>query len=381
VFLGQLPRKRRHRTPAGPLEYVLSGAGGVSLVLLNGAGVTLEGWGRLYPDIESIGRVFAWNRFGVGRSAAPTLPQTGTVVVDSLRALLDALALSPPYLLVGHSLGGLHAQLFARRFPREVGGVVLIEATHPQDRERLKGHEGQLAQVLGRVLSVPQRLFRRNLHSELDWIDATAREVEAAGPFPPVPLAVVSGGHEPPRWLVPPEALRIRRAHQEELARLSPLGRRVVARRSGHFPQLTQPELVLDVLRAIAREAGAGQAPAREASAREALPEHVGGQQVQHAGEGALELGDRQGMRGAGTQRRGEHAAQRDDDQARQPDVAERGGRQVLHAHAADHVAGDVGHRDREAERGRGGDGVVDGHVAPGHERHADEAAAGAHQP
>lgn len=374
MFPGPLPRKTRHAAQAGTIEYVLAGAGAPTLVLLNGAGVTLEGWGRLHPGIERIGRVVAWNRFGVGRSSKPLLPQTGTVVVDSLRELLAALELAPPYLLVGHSLGGLYTQLFARRFPGEVAGMVLLESTHPRDRELLKGHEGRLAQVLGRVLSVPQKIFRANLHSEMDWIDSTAREVEAAGPFPPVPLAVVTGGHEPPRWLMPPEALRIKRAHQQALAKLSPRGRQVVARRSGHFPQLTQPELVLEVLREIAHEAREGP------SGGQALVEHVGGQQVQDAGEDALEPGDGQGVGGARAQGRGEHTAQRDDHQARQPDVAERGGRQVLHPQAAGDVAGDVGHRDREAQgRGRG-HGAVDGHVAPGHERHADEAAAGAHQ-
>ena len=373
MFAGPLPRKRKHATSAGTLEYVLSGEGAPTLVLLNGAGVTLEGWGRLYPDVEEIGRVFGWNRFGVGRSSKPVLPQTGTVIVDSLRELLATLDLAPPWLLVGHSLGGLHAQLFARRFPREVAGVVLVEPTHPRDRERLKGHEGRLAQVLSRVLSVPQKLLRANLDSEMDWIDAAAREVEAAGPFPPVPLAVVSGGQEPPRWLMSPEALRAKRANQKALAALSPRGRQVIARRSGHFPQLTQPQLVLDVLREVAREAAGS-------DRRDALVEHVRGQQVQDAGEHALQAPDGQGVGGARAERRGEHAAQRDDRQARQPDVAERAARQVLDAQTAGDVADDVGHGDREAQCRRRGHGVVDGDVAPGHERHADESPARAHQ-
>ncbi|HYF18606.1 MAG TPA: alpha/beta hydrolase [Ramlibacter sp.] len=246
-----LPRKRTHRLDAGTLEYVLSGAGEPALVLLNGSGVTLEGWARLYPGIERIGRVFAWNRFGVGRSSRPLLPQTGTVVVDTVRALLAAAGVPPPYVLVGHSVGGLYANVFARRHPAEVGGVVLLEATHPRDRELLKGHEGHLAKVLARTLSAPQQWLRPNLRAEMDWIDATAREVEGAGAFPPVPLAVVTGGREPPRWLVPEAALRIKRDHQRALALLSPHGRQVIAPGSGHFPQLTQPELVLEVLRSV----------------------------------------------------------------------------------------------------------------------------------
>lgn len=251
--MGRLPPRRTLRTPAGAIEYVLSGKGAPSIVLFNGSGVTLEGWLRLYPEIESIGTVLAWNRFGAGGSGQPLQPQTGAAVTASARELFAHAGVAPPYLVVGHSLGGLYANLYARLHPSEVGAVVLLEATHPRDREMLKGHESQLASVLGKMLSVPQKLFRANLHSEVDWVDASAREVACAGPFPDVPLTVVSGGNDPPRWLMPPQALRIRRAHQQELAMLSSQGQQVIAQRSGHFPQLTQPELVLDVLRRMAR--------------------------------------------------------------------------------------------------------------------------------
>jgi len=255
VSTGKLPRKRQRQVPAGTLEHVLSGHGPATLVLFNGSGVTLEGWGRLYPGIERFGRVLAFNRFGVGGSSAPVQPQTGTLVLRAARDLLDALDLPPPYVLVGHSLGGLYANLFARRHSRDVAAVVLVEATHPEDRESLHGHEGHLAKVLSRLLSVPQSLFRANLRSELRSLDAAAREVEEAGPFPSIPLAVVSGGQEPPRWLVPAATLRQRRRHQKDLARVSPLGMHVIAQRSGHFPQLTQPRLVLDAIRSVVKQA------------------------------------------------------------------------------------------------------------------------------
>ena len=60
-------------TRSGALEYVVSGAGQPTIVLLNGAGVTLEGWRTLYPAIEHLGTVFAWNRFGVKGSDEPRL--------------------------------------------------------------------------------------------------------------------------------------------------------------------------------------------------------------------------------------------------------------------------------------------------------------------
>jgi pimeloyl-ACP methyl ester carboxylesterase len=254
--LGRLPRRQKLQTRAGVLEAVVSGTGVPTLLLVNGAGVTLEGWRALYPAIEHCGTVFAWNRFGAGGSDRPRLAQTGAVVVASLRELLGYAGLQPPYLLVAHSLGGLYANLFARLHPAEVCGMVLLEATHPRDKEMLKAHEGRLAAVLGKLFALPQQMFRANLHSEIGWIDETVRQIDAAGPFPGVPLVVVTGGRDPPGWLVPPAALRIRREHQRDLARLSPRGEQVIAAGSGHFPQLSEPRLVLDAIGRVAAQAG-----------------------------------------------------------------------------------------------------------------------------
>lgn len=247
---GTLPRKRLLPTRAGALEYVLSGHGRPVWILFSGAGVTLEGWQGLYPAIEEMGTVLAWNRFGLGRSARPRVPQTGTTVLATLRELLAHGALEPPYVLVGHSLGGLHANLFARLYPGEVAGVVLIEPTDPG--EHAYGRESRLAGVLARLFNQPAHLFRANLRAELAWQEATARELQQAGPFPPVPLAVITGARPPPRWLADAQALARRRAHQAELARLSPQGEQVMAWRSGHFPQRSEPACVLQVLRRMA---------------------------------------------------------------------------------------------------------------------------------
>jgi pimeloyl-ACP methyl ester carboxylesterase len=243
---GRLRPRQKLQLRSGTLEYLLRRRdGGPTLVLVNGAGVGLKGWSALFPAIESLGTVLAYNRFGVGGSDRPTTRQTGGAIVASLRELLTAVGLTPPYLLVGHSLGGLHANLFARLHPDEVRACLLLEATHPKDRAVLREHEGQLLKALSHLLHRPQERFRANVHSELKWIDETAAQIEAAGPFPAIPLTVISGGRAPPSWLLSPVALQARRRHQHELAGLSPLGTQVIAQRSGHFPQLSEPQLVL----------------------------------------------------------------------------------------------------------------------------------------
>lgn len=246
--LGVLPPIRALQTRRGIASFMVSGSGPSTILLFSGAGMSLQGWEPLYPGIERLGTVFGWNRFGMQGSDPPGERQTGAVVLGSLRELIGYTGLEAPYILVAHSMGALFANLFARLYPEEVAGVLFLEGTHPADHEVLKKHEPQLVRALGRMLTLPQAFFRPNLHSELACVGDTVREIEAAGPFPDVPLRVVTGGLTPRAWMMSPGAVGARRANQQELVRLSPLGEQVIAQKSGHFPQLTEPELVRRVL-------------------------------------------------------------------------------------------------------------------------------------
>lgn len=246
--IGVLPPIRALQTRSGRLSYMLSGSGTPPIVLFSGAGVSLQGWEPLYPEIEKLGTVLGWNRFGLQGSDAPPERQTGTVVLGSLRELLGYSGLEPPYVLVAHSLGGLFANLFARLWPEQVAGVLFLEATHPDDREVLQKHEHQLVQALGKLLTLPEVFFRPNVQRELACVEDTVREIASAGPFPEVPVRVVTGGLTPKGARMSPGALGAKRANQQALARLSPLGEQVIAQKSGHFPQMTEPALVLEVL-------------------------------------------------------------------------------------------------------------------------------------
>ena len=72
-----------------------------------------EVWNKVFPEIAKTNTVFAYNRPGVGRSTATTRPRDAATMVEDLRALLRKQDLPPPYILVGHSAGGLYLQLFA----------------------------------------------------------------------------------------------------------------------------------------------------------------------------------------------------------------------------------------------------------------------------
>ncbi|SFB37213.1 Pimeloyl-ACP methyl ester carboxylesterase [Cohnella sp. OV330] len=226
-------------------EYALEGEGTPAVVLINGGGGPIEGWHKVYHSLAEKSKVFAYNRPGIGKSAKPDGPQDGETIVAALRGTLSAVGLKPPYVLVGHSLGGLYANLFARLHPGETAGVVLLEASHPGD---LAIGELQSGAVRGanKLLGWMDALTGRRKWHETNAVAETAAQIARAGAFPDVPLVVVSGGKRPP--MMPEAVYAVRRDNQTELARLSARGRQIVAAGSGHFPQFSEPALVVSAI-------------------------------------------------------------------------------------------------------------------------------------
>jgi pimeloyl-ACP methyl ester carboxylesterase len=230
----------------GAVEYVRAGDGEPAIVLIGGFGLPIEGWALVLPQLAQISSVLAYSRLGLGGSAEPQRPQTATVVVDLLRELLGAAGVAPPYILVGHGLGGLHANLLARRFPREVAGVVLLEPAHPDD----DFDERRLRFLPPSYRPRASRKGARR-HYELHFLAETAREIEQAGAFPDIPLTVVSGSRPARRWTTSPQQVRTHAARQKQLVTLSARGTHTVAPSSGQFPQVTDPEIVVRAVREI----------------------------------------------------------------------------------------------------------------------------------
>ncbi|MBC5766536.1 alpha/beta fold hydrolase [Ramlibacter albus] len=215
-----LPPLQVAQTRAGRLGYIVSGSGKPHIVLVNGAGMSLEGWEALYPDIEQLGTVFAYNRLGIKGSDAAGQPQSGAVIVATLRELLAYAGLEPPCVLVGHSLGCLYVDLFARLHPGETAAMLLVEPTLPDEPADLREREGEFAHGTSKALGLPQPMLEANLHLELASLEITLQQLRSAGPRPPVPCRVLHA--------------------------------------RGHFPQLSQPGVVLRELASIATAAAAG---------------------------------------------------------------------------------------------------------------------------
>lgn len=215
-----------------------TGTGTPTVVMDASLGADSSTWAPIEALLARYTRVCVYDRAGVGRSDPAPVPRTTRDMVDDLRTLLRVAGVPGPYVLVGHSLGGWNVQLFAREDGgRTVVGVVLIDATPAEFP----------AVVVEAGFPAPSP------EENPEGIDlfASAAEVLAAPPFPPVPLVVLTHGVAvlPPSLEVPWQQL------QAAQAQLSPLGRLVVARRSGHFIHEDEPRLVLRTIIQVVNEA------------------------------------------------------------------------------------------------------------------------------
>lgn len=103
----------------------------VSIVFENGLRATVDGWDKVIDSLSPDASIFAYNRPGYGNSQASETARDGGTIIEELRQSLKHKGLAPPYILVGHSLGGLYMQLFAKRYPHEVSGLVLVDPLLP----------------------------------------------------------------------------------------------------------------------------------------------------------------------------------------------------------------------------------------------------------
>jgi pimeloyl-ACP methyl ester carboxylesterase len=108
-----------------------TGSGGPTVVLMSGLGGNSAGWARIAPAVADSTRVCAYDRAGQGWSEDAADPQDGVAAVADLHRLLDAAGEDGPFVVVGHSIGGDHAMVYADRHPEQVAGMVLLDATSP----------------------------------------------------------------------------------------------------------------------------------------------------------------------------------------------------------------------------------------------------------
>lgn len=171
------------------LPFRLSGNGTPTVIFEAGAGEKLDTWDRVQPEVSRLTRTFAYTRRGY--AGVPALSHRDALtIIEELRAQLREHQLPPPYLLVGHSIGGFYMQLYAKTYPGEVMGVVLVDTSHPDQLERMKT-ERHGNYLLAKTMMVTLG-GANTAGAEMRGIAESRKQWHAAGPWPDVPMILLS---------------------------------------------------------------------------------------------------------------------------------------------------------------------------------------------
>lgn len=237
-----------------------------------GATNALEAWGGVLAQVAASAPVIAYDRAGLGQSEWDGVTPTPRHVATRLRLLLQQIRVDPPYVLVGHSWGGMLARYFAGFYPSEVAGLVLVDPAPMVTRSLADNLTPFNAVGAGRVgfdafWSAFAAFFTRSppavreefaVFSGLLTKDLADRDLR---PVPDVPLVVLAAGKYqpmPPSVQLPydPSAqfeadLRYRLGVFQEWTLGSSRGTLVVAREAGHLIQRDDPALVVWAVRRV----------------------------------------------------------------------------------------------------------------------------------
>ncbi len=255
-----------------------AGKGGPTVVLNAGlGGLSLE-WIRVQNELAKHTRVCAYDRSGYGWSEPSPYPRTSNIITSELFKLLKSARVPGPYILVGHSFGGYTAQLFASRYQEETAGMVLVDASHPEQVERFRAI-GLNTVPVKRVTHVRYSSPRlpENLPAEVrnitlkhllegdtmatvaeEYINfyTSAQQVAEALDIPEIPIMVLTRGQS--GWKNNPNRESYEGLWQQlqsELAHMSPTSAHLWANQSGHHIHLDQPMVTTSAIMMVLERA------------------------------------------------------------------------------------------------------------------------------
>jgi biopolymer transport protein ExbB/TolQ/pimeloyl-ACP methyl ester carboxylesterase len=238
------------------------GEGSPAVVFDAGAGNDGSSWRTVQPGVARVTRACSYDRAGLGYSGPGRKPRNSARMAMELHALLAAAQVPPPYVLVGHSAGGLNVRLFANDYFDEVAGMVLVDATPAAARERLTPRLSEQERQQQR-----ERLQRGPDGWDFDSFQESMQLAGAAPALGNLPLVVLTAGRDDreggPPPSAPPEEMKRRfeiwQELQVELAQLSSNSRHTVVPEARHFVHWDAPAVVVRAVRDVVVAARTGQ--------------------------------------------------------------------------------------------------------------------------
>lgn len=257
-----------------------TGSGTPTIVLDAGLGNDGLVWGGMQPALAKTTRVCSYDRAGFGWSDALPPPRDADHIAAELHGLLVAAKINGPIVLMGHSIAGMYIRDYATRYPANVSGLIFVDGSTPlQNRNpAFQAHDGRgsarpfqmllnraaFAAGIPRLLGACSRSFPgfdahaakqqaedqchepfEAIASEEGSFDRSGEETVHTGPYGALPILIFS--QDPAKAASQGEPIDIAKAWnqmQEDLKKLSTRSRRMIAKGSGHYIQMSRADLL-----------------------------------------------------------------------------------------------------------------------------------------
>ncbi|MDM5154292.1 alpha/beta hydrolase [Bacillus sp. DX1.1] len=209
-----------------------------TFVFDSGYGWTLNNWEPIKGEVSKLTKMFIYDRAGIGESENDKKPRHSQQAVENLRTLLQKANVKPPYVLVGHSFGGLNVRLYASTYPEEIAGVILLDSCH-EDQNKI------MAPLFSK--EVREAYFSQFVaEGSLSEIEESLEQARVAKSLGNIPLIVMTGGLQPHHT---PESMSAWISFHKNLAKLSTNSKHIIVEDAGHAIHMDRPQTVINAIK------------------------------------------------------------------------------------------------------------------------------------
>lgn len=244
------------------------GEGSPTVLLEAGLGRNSLDWVLVQQELAKSTRVCSYDRAGYGWSQKSSTARAGDNIVNELHDLLASAKVNSPYVIVGHSYGGILVRLFAALFPDEVQSIVLVDACHDDQAEKFPLPPITIDEILNRKPTIPaaftkeqQEQLRRSttsLKQASTWIaeqkgfkESFVQLKQYASGQLQKPLTVISRGYRTGLSKERLEQEDTWRQWQEDLLQRSSKSTHIIAKESGHSIMFSEPIIIVDAIKSL----------------------------------------------------------------------------------------------------------------------------------
>lgn len=224
------------------LNLLIGGQGSPAVVFEGGFGAGIASWSTVQKEVAAFAKTVSYDRAGLGQSELGPKPRSAKQIATELHTALEKAGVKPPYVLVGHSFGGIYVRVFAEMYPKEVVALVLLDPSQESFNDWLKKNQpARLKDVQAQIAKAPEGIRAEDEATDTSYAEARAAKVPAG-----ILVILLSATEDE---TMPADARKLWIDKHKEWIATVPGAKHIVVEKTGHFIQAQQPKLVIDTIR------------------------------------------------------------------------------------------------------------------------------------